>query len=168
MSSLYHLGNQICLYIVGWFSTLCLRIMMTWITVAYTSVYTLCWMSSIILIGFMIHYMKNKPLGMQTSYDPAIVDVGIVTLVLMTMLLIVLGIGAFTEGIGYGVALTLNLFILFNVEFLMANLIINHWHRYFMIFYPAVMMEITDQNIIKASRCIKVGITVLAFYMDAG
>ena len=48
--------------------------------IAYFLAYTLCWIVSVILIGFMINYMKNKPLGMQTSLDPASIDIGIGTL----------------------------------------------------------------------------------------
>ena len=114
-----------------------------WITIvviAYASVYSL----SIILIGLMIHYTRNKPLGMQTSLDPASIDIGIVTLVMMTMILIDLCVCTFTDGIGYALALTLYLSTLFSVEFLVANWITNIWHRYFMIFHTAVMWTGTD------------------------
>ena len=137
-----------------------------WTITVYVTVYTLCWMASIILVGLMIHYMRNKPLGMQTSLDEASIDVGITTFIVMTLILIIMGIGAFTDGISYALALTLHLFLLFGLEFLFANYIINIWHRYLIIFRPALMLTGTDQEIIKVSRCIKVGMTYMAFSMD--
>ena len=110
--------------------------------------------------------MRNKPLGMQTSLDEASIDVGITTFIVMTLILIIMGIGAFTDGISYALALTLHLFAVFCLEFLIANYMINIWHRYLMIFRPALMLTGTDQEIIKVSRCIKVGLTIMAFSMD--
>ena len=132
------------------------------IVMAYASVYT----ASIILIGLMIHYTRNKPLGMQTSLDPASIVIGIATLVMMTMVLINLCIGAFTDGIDYALALMIHLCTVFCFEFLFANWIVHIWHRYLMIFHTAVMMGLTDHNIIKVSNTIKVGMTLLAFCMD--
>ena len=92
---------------------------------------------------------------------------GIVTLVMLTMILIAISIMIFTSGIGYALALTIYLSTFFCVEFFFANWIINIWHKYFMIFHTAEMWTGTDQEIMKVSRFTKVGLTLLAFYMDA-
>ena len=138
-----------------------------WATEVYATIYVLCWMASAILISLMIQYVKNKPLGMQTSLDQASIDIGIVTLVTMTVAVLnVIVIIAFTDGIGYALALTLYLITMVCLEFLIANWIINIWHRYFMIFHTAVMWTATDREIMKVSRCLKVLLCILAFQMD--
>ncbi len=114
-----------------------------------------------VVIGFamcyFVHrYIHNKSIGMQTSIDLALKDTQKVNCVFVATIFFIDIILVFGHGqVNEHFAMTLHVVLLFEAEILSVSKIVNHWHRYLLIFYPNCLDDCSDKEINKIVRLFK-------------
>lgn len=121
------------------------------------SCFTSCWIASLSLIKYIDDCLQSKSLGKQTSLDLIYRD----TLksnwifVTVTYAMNIFHIVFQKNGLEETLAAFLYILQCLSAEFHAISNTVNLWHRYLLIFHPAVLADYSDKKLLQSSRMIR-------------